>query len=199
MTMIRGDWRIVERDAHTLKAIAERRMCNVLTSLAHIQFAKGLYDPRDLTQKFQPTGDRRGYPYDDCLAHMWTIYRPYWYIVLGTGEGVPAVGDTDLFTATAATARHATKSRTDNVVKYTERYLPEAVNGPTYTEAGIFEWVPYYEYTTWHDPEEEDYLLYHVDPRTYTYGKLMSHALIDPPIEKTDIKLLDFEVTVTYQ
>lgn len=196
MKMILGDWRIVERDARTLRATAERRLHNVLTDLAHIQFAKGLYDPRDLTQKFQPTGDRRGV---ECIDFKWTIYRSYWYIVLGTGEGVPASGDTDLFIATAATSRHTSKARTNNVVKYTERYLPEAVNGPTYTEAGIFEWVPYYEYWTWHDPETEDYKLYHVDPRPYTYGTLLNHVLITPPIEKTALKLMDFEVTVTFQ
>jgi len=184
---MRGEWRILERDAETLEAMGERCVHNVLTDVALPKFAQGLYDPRQLTQSYTYHG-----------AVCATIIRPYWYIVLGTGAGVPDSGDTNLFTATAATSRHATKTRTGNVVKYVQRYMPEEENGLTYTEAGIFEWVPWYEWSEWNDPEEEDFLIWHYDPRPYSYGTLLNHVLLDPPLEKTELKLMDFEVRVTF-
>jgi len=179
---VRGDWRIVERDAETLKAIGKRRTRNVLTNNALAKFAQGLYDPRQLTQSYTYEG-----------AACPTIFRRYCYIVLGTGAGLPRSSDTNLFHTVADTARHPSLTRAGREVRYYRRYMPEEENGPTYTEAGIFEWVPYYEWV------DEDTGVTHFSPRPYSYGTLLNHVLIDPPIEKTELKLVDFEITITFE
>jgi len=177
---MRGEWRILERDAETLEVTKERCVCNVVTDAALSKFAQGVYDPRQLVQSYTWYGH-------SCP----TRYKYYWYIVLGTGTGVPAPSDTGLYTPTDDTSRNCSKIRTGGEIRYYQRYMPEVINGPTYTEAGIYEWVPRY---SWWDDEGGE----HFTPRPYNYGTLLNHALLDPPLEKTELKLMDFEIRVTF-
>jgi len=113
--------------------------------------------------------------------------RYYAKIVLGVGSGTPSESDTDLFMPITETEREAEITVTDNYVEYHVRYMPEEINGYTYTEVGLFERVPEI-----HDPE-----LGYI-PAPYTQGEMFIHTMLDTPIEKTEDILLDIYIRITF-
>lgn len=109
------------------------------------------------------------------VANPWTAH--YWCLALGVGTGTPDPSDTDLFAEVAETRKTGEISLpASNQVQYFVRYLPEEANGYTFTECGIFE---------------------NTNP-DLTGGTLFNHLLISPAIEKTEDKLVDFYITITF-
>jgi len=154
----KADWRIVVRDAKTMKVLRETRKSNILTSVGLALFAQAM-------------------DASPFIAYGSTRY--YWYLVLGTGVGVPAAGDTGLWTPIAASSKHGSLSQTGTQYQYYVRYMPEDANGYTYKEAGIYDKVG------------------GTPPDDYTTGTLLNHLVIADLTKTADI-LVDFYVTITF-
>ena len=159
-TKITVEWLIQIRDAKTEKLLKEIRRKNIITNGGLSIFAQALRSP--------------------FIGYDSTRY--YWYLVLGTGAGVPAATDTALFTPIAASAKHGTLTYVGAVATYYARYLPEDANGYTYTEAGIYDKVGYTNST----------------PNAYTTGTLLNHLMLVPTLPKDATILVDFYITVTF-
>lgn len=148
------NWLIQIRDAKTLKLIKEIRKHNVLTNGALALFAAELANPLYNTHVVNTCPSRRS-----------------WTLRLGTGAGVPAAADTDLFTPVAASYKTGSVSSTGPATTYYVRYLPEDANGYTYTEAGLFE---------------------------YNSATMINHLMLSPTLPKDATILVDFYITVTF-
>ncbi len=155
------DWRIEIRDAKTEKLLDVIKKRNVLTNGGLSLFAQAIASPF--------IGDSPSTRY-------------YWYLVLGTGAGVPAATDTGLFTPVAASAKHGSISQIGAQYEYYVRYLPEDANGYTYTEAGIYDKVGYTDHA----------------PNAYDTGTLLNHLMLSPTLPKDATILVDFYITVTF-
>jgi hypothetical protein len=159
---IRGEATLIVRDAETLEILRKQRIPNVITNGGLGIFAQALASPFYVATA--------GY------------YRYYWYLVLGTGTGTPAPTDTALFTPVAASAKHGSLTYAGAAAQYYVRYMPEDANGYTYTEAGIYDKVPWAE-TAWGD---------------YTTGTLLNHLMLSPTLTKDATILVDFYITITF-
>ena len=183
---VRGEYLILVRDADTLHILREIRVKNVVTTAFLNILSQAVRD----TEAFcfiRPALHAGGVIYEE------TAMRKYWYIVLGTGTGTPSSSDTGLFEPVDITARHGTISADGNVVTYSVRYLPEEINGNTYTEIGVYDLIT--GRWTQKPPGSGQYIWEWYD---YTAGTLLSHAMIDPPITKTEDILLDCYAQITF-
>jgi len=76
--------------------------------------------------------------------------------------------------------------------QYHARYMPEELNGYTFTEVGIYENIP----PKWYQVGDYSYAEYYIPPDRYTAGVLFEHALLPQSIEKTPDIMLDVYVTI---
>jgi len=158
---IRSLWKIQVRRADTEEIIREQIIKNVVTDSGK-QFCAECLGGQCVTGQSQ---------------------RWYWYLVLGTGSGTPSATDTGLWSPVDASAKHGSITVSGNICQYYVRYLPEDANGYTYTEAGIYDKVPY-------DSQG--------NPGDYTQGILLNHVVISPSINKTSDILVDFYVQIQF-
>jgi len=179
---VKGAYLILIRDAKTLKLLERIKIRNVITTNFINQLPSTIYGNHPFTFLRSVAPNQTGCP---------SLMRKYWYIVLGTGSGTPSESDTELFTPVSATAKHGSISHSGNQAQYYVRYLPEEINGYTYTEIGVYDLITGHWVS--HVPGSYTWEWYN-----YTSGTLLTHALISPAIEKTSDILLDCYAQITF-
>ena len=170
-----GKVEVVARDARTGEVVKRIVAKNTVTNALIAELIKSIQNGKN---NFLYTTVVEGTRYE---------FRKYWYLALGTGTGTPSPSDTSLFAIVEQTVRHGSLTAYPDAgsIVYWVRYLPEEVNGYTYTEVGIYDMVPY-QYI-----EGTGFV-----PLGYTNGSLINHSLLPEPIYKSGTILLDVYVTI---